>query len=106
MNLDFMKASEARALAEDCKVRVTDEHLTKMVDGINGRIAYIAKKGEFKYNIHVDDLFGMAGLNNLNKEDQKATVLTITNALRCAGYTVEPFSSYTLDRFLQIVVKW
>lgn len=106
MKLEIMSASEARAMAEDCAVKVTDEQLTKMVDGVNKRIAYTAKSGKFEYKIHVDDLLGMAGLDNLNENDRKAPVLTILQALRDAGYTAEHYTIYTRDIPLPIVIKW
>ena len=106
MKLDFMKASEARALAEDCKVTVTDEHIAGMVQGINDRIAYTARSGKFMYKIHVDDLFGMVWLNNLSVKDQQAPILTIIHELRSAGYTAELGANLVGTSCLHIVIKW
>lgn len=106
MNLGVMKASEARALAEGCKVKVTDEHIAEMVRGINERISYTAQSGEFVYKIHVDDLFGMVWLNNLSVKDQQTPILTIIHALRSAGYTSELGANLVGTSCLHIVIKW
>ena len=106
MKLDFMKASEARALAEDCKATVTDEHIAEMVRGINERIAYIAQSGEFVYKIHVDDLFGMVWLNDLSSKDRHSPILSIIRALRSAGYTAELGANLVGTSCLHIVIKW
>ena len=106
MKFEIMEASEARALAEDCKVTVTDEHIAGMVRGISERIAYTARSGKFMYKIHVDDLFGMVWLNDPSVKDQQSPILTIIRALRSAGYTAELGANFVGTSCLHIVIKW
>lgn len=106
MKLEIMEASEARALAEDCKVTVTDEHYAEMVREINRRIGYATEVGEFECKVRVDDLFYMAELSNLREEYRKAHVHTIINGLRRAGYTAELSFSYAGPSYLHIVISW
>lgn len=106
MKLDFMKASEAKAMAEDTSGVVTDEHYAQMVREINRRIGHAAEVGESECKVRVDDLFGMARLSNLSVYYLKGHTLTIINGLRRAGYTAELVSNYTDEWFLHIAISW
>lgn len=106
MKLDFMKASEARATAKDCKDTVTDEHYAQMVREINRRIGHAAEVGEFGCKVRVDDLFGMVGLKNLSEYHRKPHTLTIINGLRYAGYTAKLRHNYTDEWYPYITISW
>ena len=106
MNLDFMKASEAKSLTEDCKNALTDEHYAQMVRGINRRIGHAAEVGEFGCKVRVDDLFSTVGLKNLSGYYRKGHTLTIINSLCYAGYAVELVPNYTDKYFLSIDISW
>lgn len=106
MKLEFTSASEAKAVAEDSRVVVTDEHYAQMVRGVNRRIGYATESGEFECKVRVDDLFSMAELYSLREENRKAHVLTIINGLREAGYTAELSFSYAGPSYLHIDISW
>lgn len=106
MKLDFMKASEAKAMAEDTRGVVTDEHYAQMVREINRRIGHAAEVGEFGCKVRVDDLFGMVGLKNLSEYYRKPHTLTIIDGLRYAGYTAKLLPNYTDEWFPYIDISW
>lgn len=106
MKFEFTSASEAKAVAEDSRVVVTDEHYSQMVRGINRQIGHAAEVGEFECKVRVDDLFNMAELFSLREEYRKTHVHTIINDLREAGYTAELSFSYAGPSYLHIVISW
>lgn len=106
MKFEFTSASTAKAVAEDSRVVVTNEHYAEMVLEINRQINYAAEAGEFECKVRVDDLFSMAELYSLREENRKPHVLTIINGLREAGYTAELSFSYAGPSYLHIVISW
>ena len=106
MNLEVMKASEARSISKDYAFKVTDEHYAHMVREINKRIGHAAEVGEFECKVRVDDLFSVVGLKNLSDYYRKGHTLTIINSLCYAGYAVELVPNYKDKYFLSIDISW
>lgn len=106
MNLEVMKASEARKLVDDYAFEVTDWHIEKVMARINTEITERASLGESDCRVYVDPLLGDVGFRDFGKVRREAVFRPIIEALRSAGYTVRVGAGYPSDGYSDVIISW
>ena len=106
MNLEVMKASEARKLVDDYMFEVTDWHIEKVMARINDKITEIASLGESDCIVYVGSLLGEVGLQDFGKVRRELVFRPIIEALRSAGYTIRADAGYLVDGYSIVTISW
>ena len=106
MNLEVMKASEARKLVDDYAFEVIDWHVEKVMANINTEITERASLGESDCIAYVDSLLGEVGLQDFGKVRRELVFRPIFEALRSAGYIIRADAGYLVNGYSIVTISW
>lgn len=106
MNLEVMKASEARKLVDDNNPGELDSYIEEVMANINAEIARRAPLGETLYRTFANLELGEVGLQDFGTYGLETFFRPIAEALRSAGYTVKADGGCFGDGYSDVTIYW
>lgn len=106
MNLEVMKASEARKLVDGHSPDVLDPYVEKVMVNINAEITLRAPLGETFYMTFANFELSEVGLHDFGTGERETFFRPIVEVLRSAGYTVKTDEGCFGDGYSDVTISW